>query len=165
MSRHKLGVATVPPPTFEKRLEVTAASRALIARENTIPARRQAELIALRRDLEQVKQDLEKAYRDWASQSVSARWAGALKYDPNQPRVPAGNPDGGEWTTDDAQDSATRYSSRPVLAARGNQAECDLQYKQDTFICQSVGTPLCWSSAMERYAACLAGHQIPPLRL
>lgn len=24
----------------------------------------------------------------------------ALKYDPNQPRVPAGNPDGGQWTYD-----------------------------------------------------------------
>lgn len=36
--------------------------------------------------------------------ALKVKWAGmkfaalAVKYDPNQPRVPAGNPDGGQWT-------------------------------------------------------------------
>jgi predicted nucleic acid-binding protein len=43
-------------------------------------------------------------------------------------------------------------------AARGNEAERDLQYKQDTVICRLVRTPLCWTQATERYGACLAGN-------
>jgi hypothetical protein len=50
------------------------------------------------------------------------------------------------------------------IAARGNEAECDLQYKQDTVLCRLVRTPLCWAQAAERYAACLAGRRIPQLR-
>lgn len=33
-------------------------------------------------------------------------------YDPNQPRVPAGHPDGGEWTDDD------RWTGHPLVGAR-----------------------------------------------
>jgi hypothetical protein len=33
-----------------------------------------------------------------------------LKYNPNQPRVPAGNPDGGQWTTVGGRGEATRLS-------------------------------------------------------
>ena len=50
------------------------------------------------------------------------------------------------------------------IAARGNEAECDLQYRRDTIICNLVKTPLCWAQAAERYAACLSGRQIPQLR-
>lgn len=165
MSPNMLLMAINPPPTYEKWREVMTTFHALVAEDNKQLARRQAEITALRRELEEFKQDVRRAYRDWISQTPSAIRAGILKYDPDQPRVPAGNRDGGEWTTGDTQDSATQHGLRPILAARSNQAECDLQYKQDTFICQSVGTPLCWSSAMERYAACLAGRQIPALRL
>jgi hypothetical protein len=50
------------------------------------------------------------------------------------------------------------------IAARGNEAECDLQYKKDTVICRLVRTPLCWAQATERYGACLAGRRVPQLR-
>jgi hypothetical protein len=157
-------IAITPPPTYEKRLEVMTTFCALVAEDNKQLAWRRAEVTALRCELEEIKRDLRRAHRDWVSQTPSAIRARILKYDPDQPRIPAGNPDGGEWTTGDTPNSATQ-GLRPALAARSNAAECDLQYKQDTFICQSVGTPLCWASAMERYAACLAGHQIPALRL
>lgn len=72
-------------------------------------------------------------------------------YDEDEPRD-----DDGKWTA--------IGSDQIVLAARGNEAECDRQYKQDIVICNLVRTPLCWAQAMERYAACLAGRPIPQLR-
>lgn len=37
----------------------------------------------------------------------------ALKYDPNQPRVPAGNPDGGQWTSEGGATSGEDLSDLP----------------------------------------------------
>lgn len=84
-----------------------------------------------------------------------------LKYDPNQPRVPAGNADGGQWTSqqssfDSAYSSARRTS--PGLAA-----ECLSQYRRDTFHCNMVGLRSCHAQASLRYANCLSGLPIPPL--
>jgi hypothetical protein len=71
-------------------------------------------------------------------------------FNPDQPRD-----DDGKWTATGADQ---------IVAARGNEAECDLQYKKDTVICNLVRTPLCWAQAAERYSACLAGRRIPQLR-
>lgn len=85
------------------------------------------------------------------------------KYDPNQPRD-----DRGRWV--DAGGDGTANRNRPLspitIAARRNinEAECDAQYKLDTFKCNLVRTPLCWASANERYAACLSGRPIPQLK-
>jgi hypothetical protein len=111
------------------------------------------------------------------------------KYSPDQPRVPAGNSKGGQWTaegsgddTDEESDSkrpsaltvegqvGTRTPSgkqtKITVAARSSQAasDCDAQYAADIVLCRLVRTPLCYEQAMERYAACLAGKPLPPLR-
>jgi hypothetical protein len=124
------------------------------------------------------------------------------KYSPDQPRVPAGNTRGGQWTdrsggqstvagpASDIGQSQDADPTHPMgnvatgdvtglseldgspniregefdMAARGNEAECDLQYKRDKLICNLVRTPLCWAQAAERYAACLSGRPIPMLR-
>lgn len=39
------------------------------------------------------------------------------KYDPNQPRVPAGNPDGGQWT-DGGRRYGRAFTARPRHASR-----------------------------------------------
>lgn len=51
-----------------------------------------------------------RAFRNW--ELKAARWIEAIKagYDPNQPRVPAGNSDGGQWTNGGGSDSG------PVLS-------------------------------------------------
>lgn len=53
----------------------------------------------------------------------------ARKYSPNQPRVPAGNPDGGQWTTDGrsgrsstVDDSSETVLGRVLLADAGGHA-------------------------------------------
>ncbi len=117
-----------------------------------------------------------------AFQNALQRHVRALKFDPNQPRVPAGNSDGGQWTSSSGESataaretvgvsgefpSSSRSRSSPftnVAARRVNEAACDKQYKDDGVICNLVRTPQCWKNAMERYAACLSGHQIPQLR-
>jgi hypothetical protein len=85
------------------------------------------------------------------------------KYDPDQPRVPPGNSDGGQWTSEGGAESAST-GDQGTMSARANQSECDDQYNRDIITCNLVGTPLCYAQAMERYAACLAGKPIPPLR-
>jgi hypothetical protein len=85
----------------------------------------------------------------------------ARKYSPNQPRVPAGNADGGQWT------SGAKPSPATTLAARRRspavEAQCWLQYRQDRFVCSTVRSPACYGQAALRYADCLEGLPIPPL--
>jgi hypothetical protein len=94
------------------------------------------------------------------------------KYSPDQPRVPAGNPDGGRWTGGsgsslDGSLPASRRIDRPQLAtrrlSRAREQFCEDQYRRDTFHCTMVGLPGCHAQAMLRYSNCLAGRPIPPL--
>lgn len=86
-------------------------------------------------------------------------------FDPDQPRVPAGSPDAGQWTSGGRTAERETGANRGRLAARSPSVEaaCLLQYRQDTFICNTVGLRSCWQQAALRYANCLAGLPIPPL--
>jgi hypothetical protein len=89
------------------------------------------------------------------------------KYDPNQPRIPAGSQNAGQWTSDN--DSGVALSSEvtaesPVqLVARRSQAFCDRQYANDIFQCKIVALRSCYAQAMVRLIACERGATIPPL--
>ena len=118
------------------------------------------------------------------------------KYSPEQPRVPAGSREGGQWTNDGANAGRTfskppRGNTEPTagsgrsdprvlsdatqdnyykpgtrVAARlppGRAAECQFQYRQDTFICNLIGTRSCWAQAAFRLSQCLIGGYVPPL--
>jgi len=95
----------------------------------------------------------------------------ARKYDPDQPRVPAGNPDGGQWTSGDAdsEESGDMQPADYLLAATGpaTAAYCWNQLTIDNLYCGSLRpssiVAACRSQAMERYAACLTGKPLPPL--
>jgi RHS repeat-associated protein len=62
-------------------------------------------------------------------------------------------------------------STKPDTAAqeckRNSKRDCDELYRTDIAFCNSLVTPgeraACRAQAMERYANCLAGRQIPPL--
>lgn len=77
-----------------------------------------------------------------------------LKYDPNQPRVPAGHSRGGQWT------------SGAQLAGKWNEnrkQECEAQYESDIFQCRMVlWNPYCEEQARARMTACMKGNPIPP---
>ena len=93
-----------------------------------------------------------------------ARALRSVKFDPNQPRVPAGNSGGGQWTSGQG-DNGSLFSegSAARRTSPGLEAQCDLQYRKDIFQCRMVGLPSCYAQASLRYASCLAGGQIPPL--
>jgi hypothetical protein len=93
------------------QLEIAKAIRTLIQpNENEFFRRKRAEIAALRGDLEQFRFEIRKAF-DAAAVLAEAelRAALAIKYNPDQPRVPAGNRDGGQWTSgNDGDGGASR---------------------------------------------------------
>ena len=90
-----------------------------------------------------------------------ANETGLRKFDPGQPRVAAGNPDGGEWTGEGAGPGGATLVARRISPAR--EAECEAQHIRDIFQCKMVGLASCYEPANLRYANCLAGLDIPPL--
>ncbi|MGA3309843.1 MAG: hypothetical protein ABSD08_14685 [Xanthobacteraceae bacterium] len=163
MIPYKSPLLTSVPQTLQKRLEIMQAVRTLAGPDAEGQLRRrQAEIACLRRELKEIAQDLRQLCREWPLLIRSnLRKYG---YNPEEPRVPKHHTGGGEWTSEGGSESSGAGDATIILAARRNQAECDEQYKLDIFKCNLVHTPLCYASAMERYAACLAGRSIPQLR-
>lgn len=94
----------------------------------------------------------------------------ARKYDPNQPRVPSGNPDGGQWTNSASgrADVSNPMESFAAARRRGRSvAYCMALYARDGAECNSVKpasrAQACWKQAAERLGNCLAGRQVPDL--
>lgn len=84
--------------------------------------------------------------------SMVALGAELLKYNPSQPRVPAGRPEGGQWTRTQV---AGRWDER-------NREKCELQYETDMFQCKFVlSWRSCQSQAMVRLASCMKGDPLP----
>ncbi len=109
--------------------------------------------------------------REW---EVVKREFYARKFNPNQPRVSAGNPDGGQWmseggfSTPRLPDASIRAPAPYHLAATGKQsaAYCWNQMRIDMLYCATRPAPInaaCRAQAMERYSACLSGKILPPL--
>lgn len=88
----------------------------------------------------------------------------------NQPRVPAGNPNGGQWESGTVSGAPTNNPLVTFAAAsrRGRSvAYCLAQYTIDNLQCNSVEPAsrraVCRGQATERFSACLVGRPIPPL--
>ncbi len=109
MTSYKPGIATVPPPTLQKQLEVLAAARSLATQDDEFWRQRRAEIAAIRRKLGELvvlRLELQRQYGEfveWVQEERRRRdprlRSHVIKYNPDQPRVPAGNPQGGEWTS------------------------------------------------------------------
>jgi hypothetical protein len=88
------------PRTLHAQFEVVKSIRTVVAPdEDGAQHRRRAEIAAIRHDLEALARDIPRAFEE-ASALVKAELRGVLakKYNSDQPRVPAGNRDGGRWT-------------------------------------------------------------------
>ena len=106
------------------------------------------------------------------------------KFDPNQPRVPRGEPGGGQWTSrdgssdqiatraaadnndqegSDASTTDTTDNQLGGLKTADRAAVCLEQYRLDSFICQAVRTASCWRQAGFRLGQCMAGGYVPPI--
>ncbi len=85
------------------------------------------------------------------------------KYNQNQPRVPAGSREGGQWTGPDGVGNSIRQTRIAARISASRAQACEIQRRQDEFICKSVQRASCYAQAMLRYANCLQGLPIPPL--
>jgi hypothetical protein len=105
MSPFKSPLLLTVPPTLEKKLEALAALRTLEAQDEELVRQRRVAIAALRRDFDELQRDFATLRHRLAS---DARWdvMRALKYNPDQPRVPAGQPAGGQWTSGGVDDVA-----------------------------------------------------------
>ena len=89
------------PRTLHAQLEIAEAMRMLMAPDEAeLLYQRRAEIAAIRGELEAIKRDFQKAGEEClALVKAELRAALAKNYNPDQPRVPAGNRDGGQWTS------------------------------------------------------------------
>jgi hypothetical protein len=117
MTPYKYRIATVPPPTLEKRLETLQAVRALLAQENEAARRRREEIAALRRDCGELVLLVQELWRQYDPRlrshviSDDSDQPAALKAspdDPEHPGWPAGTPDGrgGKFRPKDSDEGA-----------------------------------------------------------
>jgi hypothetical protein len=93
-------IESAVPRTLHAQLEVAKAIRTLVAPDEAeLLSQRRAEIAAIRGELEAIKLEFQKAGKEClALVKAELRAALAKKYNPDQPRVPAGNRDGGQWT-------------------------------------------------------------------
>lgn len=80
-------------------------------------------------------------------------------FNPNQPRWPAGRPDGGQWRP------AGGSEHREASYNPANETRCNVQKLLDEEICRAVRSRECWSMVMERWDACMRDVYLPPLRV
>lgn len=86
-----------------------------------------------------------------------------LKFNSDQPRVPAGSPEGGQWTDGGGgSGGGQNYAPLPHGPIPALLDECWLQLEKDKQICTRLKNTFCHRQAMFRYAACLNGDPIPP---
>ncbi len=82
------------------------------------------------------------------------------KYDPDQPRAPAGTAEGGQWVV------WSRTSKVAGMYNEANRAKCEAQYESDMFQCSfSTGYSriACREQAQNRYTLCMKDVPIPDL--
>jgi hypothetical protein len=127
-------IESAVPRTLQARHEIAKAVRTLTAPNRDDPLRqRRAEIAAIRQDLEALAREIPRAFKE-ASALVKAELRAALakKYNPGQPRVPAGSRDGGQWTNGDesgggASDVSSDVEAGDVAGRRVHYAQADIR--------------------------------------
>jgi hypothetical protein len=105
-------IESAVPRALHVQLEIAKAIRALAGPdEGELLRQRRAEIAAIRRDFELLAADIPKAFEAAATLAKAELRAALKKYSVNQPRVPAGNPDGGQWTSDGGNGSSADSSN------------------------------------------------------
>jgi hypothetical protein len=115
------------PRTLHAQLEIAKAIRTLLAPDDDEPLRRRrTEIAAIRGELEAIKLEFQKAGEEClALGKTELRAALAKKYNPDQPRVSAGNRDGGQWTSGSKAGSETPSVSASSPPAGVTDASVD----------------------------------------
>jgi hypothetical protein len=89
------------PQTLHTRLEMAKAIRTLAGPDqDELLRQRRAEIAAIRRDLNALARGVRILGEELPALVMAELRAAFKKYSPDQPRVPAGNSGGGQWTSD-----------------------------------------------------------------
>lgn len=129
------------------------------------------EVLKMRWEFAALRADFMRTVRDWY----------ARKYSPDQPRVPAGSREGGQWTdgnggggindsrviSDATPNNDWKPGAQYAASQKRSEAYCWNQLTIDNLRC-SAAFPVprraaCRRQAMERYANCLTGKDLPLL--
>jgi hypothetical protein len=93
-------ILTAVPQTLHAQLEIAEAIRMLAGPdEDELLRQRCAEIAAIRRDLDVLARGVRKLGEELPALVMAELRSELKKYSPDQPRVPAGNRDGGQWTS------------------------------------------------------------------
>ena len=110
-------IQSAVPQTLHAQLEIAKAIRTLAGHDEDDAQRRRTEIAAVRRDLELLRRDVERFGANVLA-LAKAELCLVQKYSPDQPRIPKGNPDGGEWTNlDETSRSLKSYFTAPKTAS------------------------------------------------
>jgi hypothetical protein len=104
-------LATAVPNTFQAWREIVNAMRALADDRDEGLRRRQAEIASIRRELEEIVDDVCKLRREWSLLVRSA--LRKYGYNPEEPRIPEYHTGGGEWTRVAGSDNPNNASDTP----------------------------------------------------
>lgn len=112
------------PQNWQVRLEIMTAIRTLAKQSEDDQVRqRRADIAALRRSCEQLALSVYDLWRECEPRARSY----VIKYSPEQPRVPAGNSDGGQWTSE-GQSGPSSDSTGDSEATPGDISNSGTQY-------------------------------------
>jgi hypothetical protein len=104
------------PRTLHTQLEIAKAIRTLAGPdEDELLRQRRAEIVAIRRDLDALVRDVRKLGEELPALVMAELQSELRKYSPDQPRVPAGNRDGGQWVGENGD--ANHDGSRADVAS------------------------------------------------
>jgi hypothetical protein len=88
------------PQTLHTQLEIAKAIRTLAGPDqDELLRQRRAEIAAIRRDLDALRRVVQRLGEELPALVMAELQSELKKYSPEQLRVPAGNPDGGQWTS------------------------------------------------------------------
>jgi hypothetical protein len=97
------------PRTLHTELEIAKAIRTLAGPDqDEVLRQRRAEIAAIRRDLDALVRGVRKLGEELPALVMAELQSELKKYSPDQPRVPAGNSKGGQWTAEGRGDDTDR---------------------------------------------------------
>jgi hypothetical protein len=118
-------IESAVPRALHVQFEIAKAIRPLTGPDERELLRQRRAEIVLRRDLELLAADIRKAFEAAATLAKAELRAALKKYNADQPRVPAGDPDGGRWTN-----TGGDVSSATIAGQRAGGAPQPRQYAQ-----------------------------------
>jgi hypothetical protein len=114
------------PRTLHTQLEIAKAIRTLAGPDqDELLRQRRAEIAAIRRELDVLARGIRKLGEELPALVVAELQSELRKYSPNQPRVAAGNPDGGQWVVENGD--ANRDGSRTGVSS----VQTEVRYAAD----------------------------------